>query len=284
MTLRKDYFRTLLVLGRTSNLPTVWSNCLAATIFVGGYYWDRVLLAWLAGSFLYLGGMFLNDAFDSDFDRQFRRERPIPSGAITEKEVWIWGSALLLAGIIVCALINKYALIFSLLLTASILLYNAVHKLIAFSPVLMALCRFFLYLTAAASVAPLGWGYSMWPALALAFYIIGLSYIARKETGRGIIHLWPSLLLAFPLIISFVTNDGPYRKWAIIWAILFIAWTLYCLHHTYWSEARNVPRTVTGLLAGIILVDALLLGTTNWPVFLALFTTCRIAQRFIPAT
>ena len=78
-------FRTLLNLGRVSNLPTIWSNCLAGWwLSGGGNYWKLPLLL-LGASALYTGGMFLNDAFDVDFDRQRRSTRPIPSGAITEE-------------------------------------------------------------------------------------------------------------------------------------------------------------------------------------------------------
>src|SRR5258706_9705876 len=79
---------TLLVLGRVSNLPTVWSNCLAGWwLSGGGNYWKLPLLL-LGMSALYTGGMFLNDAFDADFDRQRRPSRPIPSGKITPEIVW----------------------------------------------------------------------------------------------------------------------------------------------------------------------------------------------------
>ena len=42
--------------------------------------WELPLL-FLGVSALYTGGIFLNDAFDADFDRQRRAERPIPFGA-----------------------------------------------------------------------------------------------------------------------------------------------------------------------------------------------------------
>src|ERR1700745_1809733 len=92
--------RTLLILGRTSNLPTVWSNCLAGW-WLGGdgnYYKLPSLLA--GATLLYLGGMYLNDAFDAQFDSQYRRERPIPSGLISAQAVWQYGFGLLVAGLI----------------------------------------------------------------------------------------------------------------------------------------------------------------------------------------
>jgi hypothetical protein len=69
-------FRTLLVLGRVSNLPTVWSNCLAGWwLGGGGNFWKLPFLL-LGVSALYTGGMFLNDAFDAEFDRQRRAGTP----------------------------------------------------------------------------------------------------------------------------------------------------------------------------------------------------------------
>ena len=79
--------RTLLVLGRTSNLPTVWSNCLAAWWLGGGVQLGALAGVLLGTTLLYLGGMYLNDAFDAGFDAQYRRERPIPSGAISAGQV-----------------------------------------------------------------------------------------------------------------------------------------------------------------------------------------------------
>ena len=90
--------RTLLILGRISNLPTVWSNCLAAWLLNGGQSWNNFYVLCVGATLLYVGGMFLNDAFDAAFDRQFRQERPIPSGQITARAVWMIGTTLLLLG------------------------------------------------------------------------------------------------------------------------------------------------------------------------------------------
>ena len=76
--------RALLVLGRVSNLPTVWSNCLAGWWLSGGGNFWKLPFLFFGAAFLYTGGMFLNDAFDAAFDRQRRSSRPIPSGKISE--------------------------------------------------------------------------------------------------------------------------------------------------------------------------------------------------------
>ena len=95
-------WRTYLRLGRVSNLPTIWTNCLAATILAGAVP-DLIPLTLisLSISLLYESGMFLNDAFDQEFDRRYRPERPIPSGEITGSTVYKIGFALMAGGLVI---------------------------------------------------------------------------------------------------------------------------------------------------------------------------------------
>src|SRR4051794_1896159 len=90
--------RAWLMLGRVSNLPTVWSNCLAGWWLGGAQNQGCLPFLVLGGTLIYVGGMFLNDAFDVEFDRQYRKERPIPSGAVTSRTVWSVGCGLLVFG------------------------------------------------------------------------------------------------------------------------------------------------------------------------------------------
>jgi 4-hydroxybenzoate polyprenyltransferase len=88
-------------LGRISNLPTVWTNVLAGTVLAAGTVGimdGKLLLLLVALSLFYIGGMFLNDAFDSEFDAKARPDRPIPSGRVSAREVFGYGFALLGAG------------------------------------------------------------------------------------------------------------------------------------------------------------------------------------------
>src|SRR5438046_9326024 len=87
------YWRTLLILGRVSNLPTVWSNCMAGWLLGGGgTVWILVVIC-LGATCLYLGGLFLNDAFDVEFAREYRQARRIPSLQCTSEEAghWVFG-------------------------------------------------------------------------------------------------------------------------------------------------------------------------------------------------
>ena len=141
--------RTLLVLGRVSSLPTVWSNCLAGWWLGGGGNFTKLPMLFLGVSSLYLGGMFLNDIFDADFDRQRRTERPIPSGAISLQAVWRWGLAWLGLGVLSLIAVSKMTGMLALALLLSIIIYNTMHKVITASPWLMGVCRFWVYVIAA---------------------------------------------------------------------------------------------------------------------------------------
>ena len=90
-----------LLLGRVSNLPTVWTNTLAGCALAGAAVGPgRLALLALAFSLLYTGGMYLNDAFDRESDARERPERPIPSGRIGARPVFAIGFALLAAGVL----------------------------------------------------------------------------------------------------------------------------------------------------------------------------------------
>ena len=284
----RGYLRTLLVLGRASNLPTVWSNCLAGWVLGDGGPLSGLFLLLLAATCLYTGGMFLNDAFDVEFDRQHRPERPIPSGAISRGEVWGFGVGWLMLGMVLLAFFGTGTAILAFLLVISILVYDAVHKAIAFSPMLMALCRFFLFLTAASASESGVTGLAIWSAFALAIYIVGLSYVAKSESTRGALRYWPCYLLAAPLVLAYLVNEGEYERRGMVLSALVGYWILRNLRFSYWSADKNIPRTVSGLLAGIVLVDLLALaGGENVFValiFILLFAGTLVFQRFVPAT
>ena len=284
---RMSLGRALLVLGRASNLPTVWSNVFVAFILGGGGPWETLVPIMIGAIFFYLGGMYLNDAFDLGFDRQHRLERPIPSGAISARSVWILGFTQIGLGFICFSMISRVPYSLSIFLTATIIVYNALHKGVSYSPILMSLCRFALFI-AVASIGEQGiTGIALWSAIALSCYIVGLSYVARRESTGGIIAYWPCLLLAFPAILAFFVNAGPYRLSGFVLIAVYALWTIHCLRHIYWTSTPQIGKAVSHLLAGIVIVDLLALGHVdlNWTISMGLlFISALVFQRFIPAT
>src|SRR3954468_13064323 len=100
-TTRVPALRTLLKLGRISNLPTVWTNVLTGMVLSTGVLegW-RVAVVMLAMSLLYVAGMYLNDYFDRIIDACERPQRPIPAGEISAATVAILGWGLLSFGVL----------------------------------------------------------------------------------------------------------------------------------------------------------------------------------------
>lgn len=281
-------FRTLLVLGRVSNLPTVWSNCLAGWWLSGGENFWKLLLLLFGTSALYTGGMFLNDAFDVDFDRQRRPTRPIPSGAITEEWVWIYGWGWMALGILLLILCGKWTGAFAVALAICIVVYDAVHKAVTASPWLMGLCRFWVYVIAGTTGSGDFNGWPIWCGAALAFYIVGLSYVARRESFRGRVPVWPLIFLAVPILLAMLMDVGEARTHAMLMSAILFIWIVRCVRTIFFGGEIVVARIVSGLLAGIIFVDWLAVApfcpVLLSIIFVLLFITTLVLQRFIPAT
>ena len=287
MTSALSTLRSLLVLGRVSNVPTVWSNCMAGWwLSGGGPLWSLLLLG-AGGTCLYVGGMYLNDAFDAQFDSQHRPERPIPSGTIQLSTVWIMGFSWLGIGLGCFAMFGKVTLIGALLLVIAILIYDAVHKIFEFSPLLMAACRFLLIVLAASTAWQGIMGLAIWTGLVMACYIVGLSYIARTESTLVGLRYWPCVFLAAPLVLAFVINRGDEQLRTCLLSAVIVLWILRSLNFALWSPQRNVGRCVSSLLAAIPLLDLLSIWDGSFPtgvIFVGLFLVALLFQRFVPAT
>lgn len=277
-----------LVLGRVSNLPTVWSNCLAAWLLGGGGPLGRFLLLSVGASLLYLGGMLLNDACDVAFDREFRPERPIPAGRVALADVWVIGLGLLGLGELLLASMGSTTAWLGALLVLAIAVYDLTHKRVPFAPGVMALCRFLLFLAAASAAEEGIDGTVMWSAWVLGFYVLGLSFVAQRESTGGPVRPWALIGLAAPLVLAFFVN--PSYVWTssrFMPAVLLVIWAGRCVAHLYRDGQAGIPRAVSGLLAGIVLVDLLAVLPAPWPWgagFLALFGAALLFQRFAPAT
>jgi len=279
--------RTLLVLGRVSNLPTVWSNCLAGWWLGGGGNFGKLPLLLFGASALYIGGMFLNDAFDAEFDRQRRPSRPIPSGVISLTAVWRWSFALLGLGALALAVLGKTTGVLTLALLACIIIYDATHRAITASPWLLGLCRFWLYVIAGSTGV---WGVNggpIWCGAALAIYAAGFSSVARRGNFRRPVPIWPLLLLTAPVFLAMLMNAGDARKDAMLVSLVFGLWGARCARTIFLPDEANVGRIAAGLLAGIVLVDWLAVAPQlpHWlsgVVFLPLFGATLLLQRFVP--
>jgi len=103
----------------------------------------------------------------------------------------------------------------------------------------------------------------------------------------GPLRYWPLAFLSAPLVLAFVANVGPYRLPSLVLSAGLMIWIVVCLRATFWSSQRSLSRTVSGLLAGICLVDWLAVCSGPIPfmsVFPLLLLAALFLQRFVPAT
>ena len=282
-----------LSLGRVSNLPTVWTNTLAAVVLSGGALTDTRLVPLLVAlSLFYVGGMYLNDAFDAGIDARERPERPIPSGQVSRATVFGAGFAMLGLGLAILAWIGAtggtglWPLAGGLGLAAAIVFYDCYHKANPLSPVVMGLCRVLVYVTAGLCVAvplpaPLWIGAGL-----LLCYLIGLTYVAKQENLGAVKNLWPLLFLAAPVVAGLAYALE--RPLAGLFWLAFVAWMGVALWFLRRRRPGDIPRAVVSLIAGISLLDALLIAAAGAPglavLTLAGFGITLVLQRVVSGT
>jgi UbiA prenyltransferase family len=288
-------WQVALRLGRVSNLPTVWTNTATGIVLAGGALANPATLPLLiALSLFYVGGMYLNDAFDAKVDALERPERPIPSGAIRERTVFTAGFAMLALGVLLL-LWTGFGLpggtgswpgLCGVALGGAIVLYDWYHKDNPLSPALMGLCRVLVYVAAGLAFAVPPPAVLWLAALLLLCYLIGLTYVAKQENLGEVRNLWPLLFLAAPVVFALV--HAPASLTSAATCALFALWVGVALWFLRRRRPGDVPRAVVSLIAGIALLDAVLIAAAGaaaiaW-LAVAGFVLTLALQRLVPGT
>ena len=214
---------------------------------------------WIApavcSSFLYAGGMVLNDVFDADRDRKLHPERPIPSGRVSLETALRWGLALLGAALVAALVAGGPTLVWATALVVLIAGYDGLFKSHAVAgSVAMAVVRGGnLGLGAVAAGSDPRTGAFPWVAMGtLAAYVFVLTLWSTREDragGRGVLAVLGAGLVAVPLIGA---------RWVSAAASLWILpWVLRALVR---PEPARLMQVVRWGVLGIILLDASFLG------------------------
>ena len=98
-----------LQLMRPANIITAWADILAGAAAAGAVATVSVsslILLLVATTGLYGGGVVFNDVFDAELDQVERPERPIPSGRASRQGAIVWGSLLLVLGVVSAACVS----------------------------------------------------------------------------------------------------------------------------------------------------------------------------------
>ncbi len=329
-----EKIKALLATGRISNLPTIWCNCLAAALILFHHSekgfnnfiqqpWSQpltylVIFLVIISSCFYVGGCFMGDYFDKDFDAKHKPERPIPSGIISKNTVWITGISLIIAAYLSCnflpSLINDQVDFYELSIPAlwlyiSIFCYSKYHKKsLSIGLPLIGLCRFFLILFSAATAtillpdieyfygelthsasAPILITPIILYASAAALYTICFASVARTESSDSPI-TWHKILrytmLGLPLLAVITKGDSLttfQQNPAFIGVAIYALWLI----HSFYYLSRNKGVYVSKCLAGFCLLDACFVAQFGWIwliICLVLFVCSLSLQKIAPAT
>jgi hypothetical protein len=126
--------------------------------------------------------------------------------------------------------------------------------------------------------------------VALAFYVVGLSYVARRESYRGPVPFWPLLLLAAPILLALAMNYRQFTAGARFGfpSSWFCGSAAACGQFISRGMAATSASSSRTLLAGIVLVDWIAIAPdgSRWLslLLLALFGLTKWLQQFVPAT
>ncbi len=289
LSARRSVSQTLygyLALARISNSPTVVSNVLAGAALAGATAINHTsgVLA-LALVLFYTAGMYLNDLCDYAIDCRQRPERPLPAGSVSRTEATAIVLALFGSGSALLWSVSLAAFLAGLLLTALIVAYDLWHKSNPLSPVLMASTRMMVYVSAFVSFSTqVAAALVLWSAL-LGLYIVALTYIAKTEARPPVTQYWPAGALMLPALVFLVqvaTLPG------LLVLVPFVGWVAYSLSFVYRRRQRSIGGAIARLIAGISLLDSLVLALAGaWAgVLLAwlAFGVTLFFQRYIKGT
>jgi len=282
-----DHVRAHLALARISNTPTVVSNVLAGAVIAAPIVWDwHILLIAVAMAFFYTAGMYLNDLFDYEIDVRERPERPLPSGRVDPAFAWTITIVLFGLGLALLGGIGLASFLSGIALVALIVIYDRWHKGNPFGPLFMAGTRVLVYVTAFLGFSTdISRELVIWCLVMLA-YVAGLTSIAKTESLPSVGRYWPLAAVFLPAVAAVVADPANLGVWLLVAA--FVAWAVYSLSFAYRATNRMVGPAIGRLIAGIALVDALVLATHEaWAgvaVALLAFAATFFFQRYIRGT
>jgi 4-hydroxybenzoate polyprenyltransferase len=262
--------RSLLATARLPNVPSVVSNVwlgIALAAFHSGFDETRenalaaVLLS-LAGVLLYVSGNFLNDWYDREWDMKNRPERALPQRLFNAKCYLAVAIITVGLGIALATFVHLRSGMTAAAIAFFILIYTRWHKGAVWPVIPMGICRALLPVMGWLAFTKVSFTVSSPEplvfigahALGLLVYVAGLSLSARYESmaepPAGALFFSRALFIAAGLLMT-LWWVPKVPQLAILGLIPYAVWLVICVS----VYRRPIPKFVSGLLAGIPLVD-----------------------------
>ncbi len=258
-------------LARPANLPTAMADIMAGAsisgftllirsdTFLNGPVYLNLILLIFSSTFLYGGGVVLNDVFDFKIDQIERPERPIPKGDVSLKGASLFGICLLISGILLSFFVNYLSGVIALILVLTILLYDTFSKKYQFlGPLNMGLCRGLNLILGMSVFGEIShWMYAVIPVI----YIFAITLISRGEVyGKNKKHIiWAGLLYAMVIFIILMIIPDKQGLWLSLLPFLglFIFMIYSSLIKAYRiNSPENIKKAVVSGVLSIIVLDA----------------------------
>ena len=262
---------------RLPNLFTAMADVAMGFLYTHGEFGpgDPWILGLLLASStsLYAAGVVLNDVADAEVDARGRPERPIPSGRVSLRAArrlgWsllLFGAALAVAAAVVAGVLRPAVV--GVVLAGCVVLYDGYLKRTPAGPIGMGACRM-LNVLMGMSVQPLAWRAEHWlVAAALGTYIVGVTWLARREAGRSsrwqlalataVILAGMGLLIPLPAAaedpIEWLQIDP--SRWYLLILILGGLTGWRCLHAVVDPYPENVQTAVRHCIHTVVVLDA----------------------------
>jgi len=254
----QDYLR----LGRFSATPLFISNAFAGAALAAplAYSIDLVLIL-VAVALVSIGGMYLDDVLG-----------PQSADAASTLTRTAWGIpvALFAASLFLLAVVGARSLIAGIVLTLAIVIYDAWQAGSMVRSVLMGVIRSLVYLVAfSAFASSLDWPLAVWAAV-MVLYLVGLTLIPGTVTRSGVERFGPVALVLLPAAVAIGFAPVDVLVWSL--SVAVVLWVVHSVSFAWRSSNRQVGGSVARLIAGISLVDAVVLATREewWGALLAM--------------
>ena len=177
----KSILKGLIKTGKISNLLSVFSPLFLSSFILEYLSFSLLSLCFFATLF-YLGGIYLNNFFDSEFDLKFAPQTHFSVFGIPPFLLLLLSSFFFLSGILYSFLSkNLFSGMSSFFLVLFIILYDLLHKKWKWAFFFLGMCRSLLYLWGIFCINfPISIIFLL-PALTLFFYASFLTWFAQKE-------------------------------------------------------------------------------------------------------
>lgn len=255
-----------LQLARPANLVTAISDILAGMaiagcglIFLKDHLLTLVLLS-VSTVGLYGGGVVFNDLFDAELDAIERPERAIPSGKISKQNAFIYGSLLILIGIISATYLSFNSGIIATIVAFLAVFYDKYGKHNdLFGPINMGLCRggnLLLGMSADFSKLEHFW----WIGFVPVIYIAAITMVSRGEVHGGNSKILKFALFLYMLVSAvqlYIAHQNSFLMLAVPIVLLHLILTIRPLINAIQNPiGPNIGKAVKAGVISLIVMNA----------------------------